>query len=267
MTGEEPQATVFGRGTSVLDYWLANAEGFHVVATRKPGHRVDHVLVDRQLGSATVLIVRRKRGRRLRRIPAVEVSAVDPFERVLYLAPKRRVRSVTARSAAWAAPRVVASARSTRMYSLQGARWLQPRVAASARSTGRGSVDAVRWLKPRVVKGGRSAYAALLVAAAQVLPLVRMTAALLRVAAGQVYRSAFAASGAGEAGALLRGAARRVLAAALLAPGRVADAARNVAARVRRVSIAAVGVVRSARRSPWPRQLPPRVERGGKIER
>jgi hypothetical protein len=151
VTGEQVQATVFERGSNVHEYWLAHAEGFQVVSRRKPRDRVDHVVVDRELGSATALVVRRKRGRRPKRIPVMSVSAVDPFERVIYLAPKRRAHAAAERLR----PHVVEAARST-WNAQQAARDLAlPRAIETARATQRECVRAAGWLRPWLAEAGR----------------------------------------------------------------------------------------------------------------
>ena len=150
VTGE-PQATVFERGSNVHDYWLAHAEGFHVVARRKPRDRVDHVVVDRQLGSATALVVRRKRGRRPKHIPVMGVSAVDPFERLVYLTPKRRARTARERMRA----HLLDAARAADHARHAAADWLRPRARDVVRAARLESVRAALWLRPRLVEAGR----------------------------------------------------------------------------------------------------------------
>jgi hypothetical protein len=151
VTGEQAQATVFERGSNVHDYWLAHAEGFHVVARRKPGDRVDHVVVDRELGSATALVVRRKRGRRPKHIPVMWVSAVDPFERLVYLTPKRRAQTAAARMR----PRVVDAARTANQAQQAAVDWLRPRARDVVRVARLECARAALWLRPRLVEAGR----------------------------------------------------------------------------------------------------------------
>jgi hypothetical protein len=156
VTGEQVQATVFERGSNVHEYWLAHAEGFHVVSRRKPRDRVDHVVVDRHLGSATALVVRRKRGRKPKRIPVMWVSAVDPFERLVYLAPKRRAHTAAERLR----PHVFQAARSTWQAQQAAREWTRPRAIGAARATQRECVHAAGWLRPRLVEAGRRAISA-----------------------------------------------------------------------------------------------------------
>jgi hypothetical protein len=152
VTGEQAQTTVFERGSNVHDYWLAHAEGFHVVARRKPGDRVDHVVVDRELGSATALVVRRKRGRRRpKHIPVMWVSAVDPFERLVYLTPKRRARTASERLR----PHVVDAARTANQAKQATVDWLRPRAGDAVRVAWLECARAALWLRPRLVEAGR----------------------------------------------------------------------------------------------------------------
>ncbi|MGH3001604.1 MAG: hypothetical protein ACRDM1_02865, partial [Gaiellaceae bacterium] len=83
-------APVFLRGSNVLDYWLAHAEGLRLEPL---GVRVESVVVREPVGRAEALIVRsRLRGRR-RAIPAGAVASVDPSAGVLVLdAPAPRPR-------------------------------------------------------------------------------------------------------------------------------------------------------------------------------
>jgi hypothetical protein len=147
VTGEQPQDTVFGRGSNVLEYWLAHAEGFDVVSRGKPRQRVQHVVVDRRLGSASVLVVGRTRGRRTRVIPVAAISAVDPFDRLLYLTPRRRARA--------AASHLGGAARSARRTQHAAFVWLRPRAVEAARAAQRESVRAGVWLRPRLMELGR----------------------------------------------------------------------------------------------------------------
>lgn len=151
VTGEQSQATVFERGSNVHEYWLAHAEGFHVASRRKPRDRIDHVVVDRRLGSATALVVRRKRGRRPKHIPVMWVSAVDPFERVVYLTPKRRVNTAAERMR----PHVVDATRTARRAQHSALEWLRLRALVVVGALQRACVRAAIWLRPRLVEAGR----------------------------------------------------------------------------------------------------------------
>ena len=144
VTGEQPQDTVFGRGSNVLEYWLAHAEGFDVVSRGKPRQRVQHVVVDRRRGSAAVLVVGRTRGR-TRAIPVAAISAVDPFDRLLYLTPKRRARTTASHVGLATRGAYAAVDR------------LRPRTVAAARAAQRDSVRVGVWLRPRLIELGRLA--------------------------------------------------------------------------------------------------------------
>ncbi len=86
--GALEQPAVFRRGSNVLEYWLAHAEGFEVASGAGRRARVERVYVDPMRGRATELVVRSPGvGRSHRRILAADtVVAVDPFLRTLHLA-------------------------------------------------------------------------------------------------------------------------------------------------------------------------------------
>lgn len=154
---------VFRRDSHVLEYWLANAEGFELAR-----ERVERVVVDPVHGSATELVVRSRvlPGRR-RVVPAAMVVAVDPFERLLHVERRRRGLSL-------AVPVVRQAARArrtlTRLVLAAGARlltWLdaqRPRLRAWVIAAGRHgrALDARRaaalaWLRPRIWTQGHAA--------------------------------------------------------------------------------------------------------------
>src|SRR3954462_9651435 len=66
---------VFPRGSTVLDYWLAHAEGLTV---QPLGARVEEGVVTPPIGRAEALIVRSRLTRRRREIPAASIAAVEP---------------------------------------------------------------------------------------------------------------------------------------------------------------------------------------------
>src|SRR5436305_1894292 len=66
---------LFVRGSTVLDYWLAHAEGLTV---QPLGARVEHVVVSAPVGHAESLIIRSRMTRRRRSIPADSIAAVAP---------------------------------------------------------------------------------------------------------------------------------------------------------------------------------------------
>jgi hypothetical protein len=161
------QPTVFRRGSNVLEYWLAHAEGFEVASRRVRPARVERVVVDPVRGHATGLIVRSFGvGRSRRRIVTADaVVAVDPFLRTLHLAhsPRAfppagtraasmlvagagRTRPIVARlpplvsaaasaARAWTAPRLKQTISIAQRYGRElglrigaGAAWLRPRL-------------------------------------------------------------------------------------------------------------------------------------------
>jgi hypothetical protein len=93
--GSMARATVFSRGSSVLDYWLAHAEGLTV---RPLDAVVEQVVARPPSGRAETLIVRPRGTRRLREIPAAEIAAVEPATQSLLL--ERRVGPKRVRRAA-----------------------------------------------------------------------------------------------------------------------------------------------------------------------
>ena len=168
------QPTVFRRGSNVLEYWLAHAEGFEVASRRVRPPRVERVVVDPVRGRATGLIVRSfGLGRSHRRIVAADaVVAVDPFLRTLHLAHSPgalpsagaraasllvaaagRTRPVVARippavsagarrARAWSTPRLEQANSIAERYGRElgvrisgAAAWLGPRLSAMASAT------------------------------------------------------------------------------------------------------------------------------------
>ena len=161
------QTTEFRRGSSVLEYWLAHAEGFEV-ASRGPAHeRVERVLIDPVAGRPTGLIVRPRVSRRRRRrlLPVDAVAAVDPFARRLHL--ERQQSPASARAAAILVALVGAAHRAGAALTRLGAasasgllaacRWARPRlhragvlVGRSMRALSIAALEAFRWARPRV---------------------------------------------------------------------------------------------------------------------
>jgi hypothetical protein len=159
-----PGSLVFPRGSHVLEYWLAHAEGFTV---RSRG-RVERVIVEPLYGRATALVIRSGRLRRRQVVSAAEVTAVDPEARVLEVeapappAPRGPSRTAErARSAgAWVAPRIrtalhevwaatltllTAAIAAGRSLAASGARWYAEHGVARAN----GGSDAARARRPR----------------------------------------------------------------------------------------------------------------------
>jgi hypothetical protein len=80
---------VFERGSNILEYWLANAEGFLVRARGSRVGVVRRVSVDPVGGRATDLVLRtRLHGTRV--VPATTIVAVDPARQVLELDVEER---------------------------------------------------------------------------------------------------------------------------------------------------------------------------------
>ena len=141
MTGSSfprEQPTVFRRGSNVLEYWLAHAEGFEVASRRVRPARVERVVIDPVRGHATGLIVRSFGvGRSRRRMVAADaVVAVDPFLRTLHLVHSSRPLPPAGTRAA---SLLVAAAGRTRPIVAQ----LPPATSAGARAVG-------AWLAPRL---------------------------------------------------------------------------------------------------------------------
>ena len=75
---------IFSRGSTVLDYWLAHAEGLTI---QPLGARVEEVVVVAPVGRAESLVVRSRVTRRRRTIPADAIAAVAPSTGDLLLDP------------------------------------------------------------------------------------------------------------------------------------------------------------------------------------
>src|SRR3954462_10989712 len=146
----------FSRGSAVLDYWLAHAEGLPV---QPPGARVEEVVVAPRAGRAEALIVRSRVTRRRKSIPAESIGAVEPTAGELLLdVPDRdpRWKIAAARSTAgaaaalaWLRPRTVRAGRTSAYAARIGAArtsqvaaWLAPRARAVARTS---AAAAMRW--------------------------------------------------------------------------------------------------------------------------
>lgn len=172
------QPTVFRRGSNVLEYWLAHAEGFEVASRRVRPARVERVVVDPVRGHATGLIVRSFGvGRSHRRIVAADaVVAVDPFLRTLHLvhspralppagtraasllvAAARRTRPIVARLP----PATAAGARAVRAWFLPRLKQANSIAERFGRELGAQIGAAVAWLRPRLRDLASAAWVAL----------------------------------------------------------------------------------------------------------
>lgn len=78
---------VFRRGSHVLEYWLAHAEGFEVSSRASHLGVVENVRVERADGHARELVIRTPLLHRRRRLAADAFVAVDPARRRLELVP------------------------------------------------------------------------------------------------------------------------------------------------------------------------------------
>jgi hypothetical protein len=136
---------IFSRGSTVLDYWLAHAEGLTV---QPLGARVVHVVVSAPVGHAEALIVRSRMTRRRRAIPAQSIAAVEPSRGHLLLdaaeltAGPRIPRPSPERIAA------------ARVSATHGGRVARAHAAGAARSTRAGTLSALSWLRPRAERAG-----------------------------------------------------------------------------------------------------------------
>jgi hypothetical protein len=145
MTDVSTDTPVFVRGSTVLDYWLAHAEGLTV---HPSGARVEEVVARAPVGRAETLIVRSRMMRRRKEIPADSIAAVDPSSGHLLLddtagsSPLRIPRP---------SPEQLAGARDA---AARGGRMAQAGAVGAARLTGAGSRSALTWLRPRAVQAG-----------------------------------------------------------------------------------------------------------------
>lgn len=146
---------MFGRGSNVLEYWLARAEGFRVRAHGSNVGVVEGVVLDPALGKASALVLSSRFLHRRRVVLARRVEAVDPEARLFELeveerAPRPSRTEPLARAAAWLAPRVRALAlavgrlvRNSAHDAYQSCR--SGRVRKAARSARGGAERAASW--------------------------------------------------------------------------------------------------------------------------
>jgi hypothetical protein len=198
---------IFSRGSTVLDYWLAHAEGLTV---QPLGARVEEVVVVAPVGRAESLVVRSRLTRRRRTIPADSIAAVAPSTGDLLLdAPQPRAPLRVPRPS----PELIAAARAHAAGTVQrtqaGTRsavaWTQPRAARAGETTARygrlaaaGAAAGLAWLGPRIVEFGQLTLAGAVLVARGTVHATR-----------QVERATVTGLGRGRASLEARRAARR----------------------------------------------------------
>lgn len=133
---------IFSRGSTVLDYWLVHAKGLTV---QPLGARVEDVVVTAPIGRAESLIVRSRRTRRLREIPAASIAAVEPSSGNLLLDESEAENSAGLHIPRPSPERIAAA----RASSGRGIRLVQAQTAGAARLTNAGTRSALSWLRPR----------------------------------------------------------------------------------------------------------------------
>lgn len=208
------QLPVFSRGSHVLDYWLANAEGLRLERRGLRSGRVLAVVSDPESGRARALVVRSLLTGRRRLVPVAEVAGVSPANELLLLERRasgpglrERLRPVlaillalaatagrlggrlrveaprrTQAAIAWSRPRGAAAGRSAIGHARTAAGWSRRRGAAAggaavehARTAAAASRGGAAWLRPRAVFAARLAAA---FAAALAIVAVEFTRAL-----------------------------------------------------------------------------------------
>ena len=145
MANPTAQPRTFSRGSTVLDYWLAHAEGLTV---QPLGARVEEVVVKPPVGRAEALIVRSRMTRRRRKIPAASIAAVEPSAGNLLLdadaagpgmhIPRPSPERIAAASAG----------------AQRGGRYARTQVSDAARATGTGTLGAYAWARPKAASAG-----------------------------------------------------------------------------------------------------------------
>jgi hypothetical protein len=168
MDRHEMKAVMFGHGSNVRAYWLANAEGFEVVPRTILRQRVESVVVDAARGHAKALIVRSSFRRRRRILRAERVTAVDPFARVVYLAHKQQQQQQRSVAGAWIVSALIGAGvrsgqtmaqllRAVAARLLAALVWLLPRLRQATRTACRHGYElglrviaAAAWLRPRL---------------------------------------------------------------------------------------------------------------------
>jgi hypothetical protein len=155
-------AYVFGRGSNVLEYWLARAEGFHVRARGARLGVVEDVVLDPARGTASALVLSSRFLHRRRVVLAGAVEAVDPEARLFELEVEEHVPqpSRLAALARWLAPRLRAVALSTWRLMRNSAHdayesCRSGRVREAARGARSGAQRAASWGSARAARGVR----------------------------------------------------------------------------------------------------------------
>ena len=153
---------IFSRGSTVLDYWLAHAEGLTI---QPLGARVEAVVVVAPIGRAETLVVRSRLTRRRMVIPADAIAAVAPSTGDLLLdapTPKPRAPFKVPRPSpeqiAAARAYAVSAAQRTQAGTNSAVGWLRPHAAHAGATTARysraaaaGGASGLAWLRPRIV--------------------------------------------------------------------------------------------------------------------
>jgi hypothetical protein len=170
--GAERDAPVFRRGSNVLDYWLAHAEGFVVASRSTRVGIVKRVVVDPVRGHADRLVVRTPLLRRRRVVPAEAITAVDPAARRLQVEQPERPKPVRTRPPL--GPKLRTASDRVRPLGAAAARAVAAALVWTARAGAAATVAAARhartagvWLRPRVkARAGEARVAALSLGAA-----------------------------------------------------------------------------------------------------
>ena len=166
MADVSARTPIFSRGSNVLDYWLAHAEGLTI---QPLGARVEEVVVVAPIGRAESLVVRSRQTRRRRMIPADAIAAVAPSTGDLLLeapTPKPRapfkVPRLSREQIAAARAYAVSSAQRTQAGTSSAVGWLRPRAAHAGGTTARYSraaaaaaASGLAWLRPRIAEVAR----------------------------------------------------------------------------------------------------------------
>lgn len=216
---------IFSRGSTVLDYWLAHAEGMTI---QPLGARVEEVVAVAPIGRAEALIVRSRMTRRRRSIPAESIAAVEPSVGHLLL---DAAESGAGRRIPRPSPDRVAAARASAERTRQVA---QAHAVGAARGTQAGTRSALSWLRLCALQTGAATARHSRLAAARTARgaawLVPRLAARAREALALITRSSRSA------------AARTATGVAWLAP-RVFASVRTAVATAVRFTVAAAAIV------------------------